>query len=790
MDDYTWERTKLIRMCNSVGTNEIHAFTNLIGLENYHYSKHYAHIEGVDVPLLLEAQAAHNSRQAKIVGDFYREEHQEQTADTYYKKALSKGIEEASEGNNEAMFRLSEQYAFGEGTEQSHEKSYFWCLKSAYEGNPDAVNMMQNFWQDGGAVPVSKEMAQAWKRVNEPIKPAPHIAELYEAAAEAELAAEGLQMNRTKELERAIHVRSKEAISREKPLSGLKRLISNLLDKIVTIYMFGSALMFLISYFFGYHETGFLNLINKAFYYLLGIPGKLFLVLITDMKFSEITLQIFCENYEWGRFSIAELLVSALAFVLSAAVFCVWYYILHLIYYLLAGEVLTPEIHPGIAIEVRPADKAKQKHYEDKMRFYQNQLNSTKQKITHDIKKYRLTEFDDYISICALCDIVTMMQVSLPEAARLYKEWEAYVAVPSMEIFYGNNDGEEAFSLWMIDKKSDPHSSRMMELYFWLRRSGFIYKKTPLEDFGLKSKLSVLSRNYRKGTNYEKIGKELESLTQNNSISLTEQAYAHWYLSRLYNQEFIPYEGTDYRGIKTKESKETARKHMYLANKKRCPLADVDTALWQKDIYTLKAVAKKYKNQENVYGMLCAVIKHREAIAKCYGDPLNLSKWDEFKTGNPWPAYQKALEEYNKPHEGTDFDKYGAKTAYLNESIWMRDVMAILNPYYKSGLRRADELYESLKDSVELAEFALEGYKEHRIPAAQQAHVPSIITDDMGRDWYLDGAVLGGARYRLAEGNYRNPDFDLGDSLGTTVEISDGEIQKGSANSIGRSFHW
>lgn len=68
--------------------------------------------------------------------------------------------------------------------------------------------------------------------------------------------------------------------------------------------------------------------------------------------------------------------------------------------------------------------------------------------------------------------------------------------------------------------------------------------------------------------------------------------------------------------------------------------------------------------------------------------------------------------------------------------------------------------------------------------------LPSFITDDMGRTWEYEGVVLGGARYRLQEGSYTNPEWDLGDSMGKTVIISDAEIQKGSARSIGRTFHW
>lgn len=67
---------------------------------------------------------------------------------------------------------------------------------------------------------------------------------------------------------------------------------------------------------------------------------------------------------------------------------------------------------------------------------------------------------------------------------------------------------------------------------------------------------------------------------------------------------------------------------------------------------------------------------------------------------------------------------------------------------------------------------------------------PSYITDDMGRIWSFDGIVLGGVRFRLPEGNFVNPQFDLGDSLGREVFISDAELQKGSAKTIGRTFRW
>ncbi len=75
--------------------------------------------------------------------------------------------------------------------------------------------------------------------------------------------------------------------------------------------------------------------------------------------------------------------------------------------------------------------------------------------------------------------------------------------------------------------------------------------------------------------------------------------------------------------------------------------------------------------------------------------------------------------------------------------------------------------------------------------APSDGRIPSIITDDQGREWYYEGPVLGGVRYRLLEGSYFNPEWDLGDSItGTTAIISDAEIQKGSGKTIGRTFHW
>lgn len=80
--------------------------------------------------------------------------------------------------------------------------------------------------------------------------------------------------------------------------------------------------------------------------------------------------------------------------------------------------------------------------------------------------------------------------------------------------------------------------------------------------------------------------------------------------------------------------------------------------------------------------------------------------------------------------------------------------------------------------------------REAAVSTVEKSKCPYFITDENGRTWSLDGIVLGGVRYRMEAGQFTNPQYDLADSLGNTVIISDTQLASGSAKSNFHTFTW
>lgn len=683
--------------CKDAAAGHGYAMIDLAVAKYWDYILPY---KGIETDPLLDA-AAQEGYYAETVADFYRFEHQHATAAKYDRRAYRLRVFETEDSENKnAKYSLSRTHAFGKGTKQDHKRAYFWNLQAAHENDASAVHTMSKFWQDGGAVPISRDMAEAWQQNDgkeNPMQLSGDAAELFDMASTAASCEEKLEVLQLQEKEPVAHYEIRDLSANDKAQRKNKRSNKNqgILGKLSILYAVASIVCFLITALAGYRDTGILHLFNQGFYYLLGVPAKAFIAFTSELKFAEITIEYVCNFFKVsGLFGIFSLAAEAILFGIWLLIVCVGLLIL------ITG-LMDMGKSEGIEIKKLSQDSKETEQVALQAENYRAQLAEARAKIQDICSRAGIAVHDD-VTLVALCDIASAKGVSLSSAEALYNSYcvanEAPVFSPIC------NEKGRKYNLY--------------PLYFLLRRMGYPYAPLPQEDLPDGSGLVSAWRHYRLGKDYKKSEQKLLNITQSSVATPLEKAYAHWHLAAFYAKEGMVV--TEVYSNEEKKLLEDAKKNVLLhsnrAKELGCPLSDMGTALWNLNLEALEMLRTAAQGQEVLCEYLEYLIDLVRNTAKDCGDPVRKGEWNGYETGKLWVEYEECLALYQKAATGKPtLSEAGSERAwYSYDSIEYSPIKNRLEKSAGKGLVRLDMLYRSISERIDLANFVLNREDEER----------------------------------------------------------------------------
>ena len=273
--------------------------------------------------LMRYAEAAGSNGDAhleKKVGDFFRFEFQDDRAEVHYASAHGKMLRLAMAGDAEAQFEIAMQFAYGQGCEQNDRNACFWCLLAAQNGHEEAQFMMSNFWKSDTAFPVCAEMAEYWTQTAQKSKPMPQeskeIKDVQAAAVQAQYVDDEIAAV-SKQLEMKKPVRYRVWNSSRNPILAVTNFISDHLSDVMYkgfwIYALVTILVYIIVFFTGYKETGFVNVLNHIYAFCLRVP-------IETVSGGSMTLEALCNDLH----AEGNIIISLFTLCLGALLPLIW----------------------------------------------------------------------------------------------------------------------------------------------------------------------------------------------------------------------------------------------------------------------------------------------------------------------------------------------------------------------------------------------------------------------------------------------------------------------------------
>ncbi len=569
-----------------------------------------------DVELLMDAAGVcENGKNADKTADFYKYELNPEKAEKFYAYGAINSLDGAAKGDANACMELAKKYAYGKGLEQSDEKACFWTQAAADAGSADGLAMMKNFWQSDTALPVSSEMASKQDKVypaaSDEVKALKKALVENEAAKTHKEAAE-----KSKSLIKQYHFTDLRKTAIAHLINPITTLLFNLVLIAAFVYIGGSILVFIVNFFAGYHESGFIHYVNEAFNHLLGIPLKFFLTIITDLKFGEITTEVLCENY-----SMNSLLVAPFKFIISGAIAAVWLALSAGVFCLLGG-ILGEIYRQGIKIEPDSTSaKSPECPYSDTA--YNNTVASNPE----------LAKYSTY-DLMAISSIAQCNGISINEACRRFEAMR---------------NAKEEITEMPVLKVSDRYSG--LSMYFVLNSVLHIpYAKMPNYYFPLDSDLMRGYVKYRAGKNYTDAERKLQYIIDSEKNTAEEKAWAKYFISLMCNDVFLCYteknkaddEKVFERGIKLREE---AAKDCVFANS--ADMEAVGARLWYFDheILTVMSTLASSPELSDFFTTMASMEMHRRYTL---GEPMGHEKWEDYETDCLAAKLNNLTKEYNK----------------------------------------------------------------------------------------------------------------------------------------------
>lgn len=654
---------------------------------------HKGVLDWISIFHLLNAAGEHgDAAMNRKVGDFFRNEFQEDQAQTHYLLALERALKRAAKGDAEAMFAVAEQYAIGLGVAQDHDKAAFWLQAAARRGHREAKDMLGNLWQDGSALPVSGAMGNAW---------ADHLGKLPKAADPA------LDSLRTAAVRREILADRLETARRLVPkklpiyrVTDLSQTVKSRLYHVfcclwrmllVAVMALSSAGLF-AAMFLGYRETGIIHVLSQILYYAQSLPWRILLFFAEGTPFFGWTPESFFRGFYEGPFDgdlAVMLLHLPITFVLclipAALFFLILYYLVSSIIGHLVGDIR------GIVISsTDPADN------KSRIDVLEQKLAQAAQTLTAQLRSNGLSAGQyTCAEILAMYDVAAFM--NLPDAAA------------AASVFEQMRAHRERISLPICVRGS---RSRLV-LYFAMHRilptasqwAGICAQ--PKYNFPATGSFMQGSRAYRRGQDFCAAENHLKDALKASPDS-PEAGFAAWNLHLLWLNERMHDDRTDTEY--NEHCKQRAGEYLQLAVDHGCFYAGRDiaseaTLLWQcretgmRRLDALHWDNHAYPSEMHQYflAMAAADIARRH---EC-GEPLNRAKWNDYDTGCAWPIYFSVYQRVQKYEASGHFSQgslyglrqeaekallggvYSAETLYAKLTHWISEEEA--------NTRRAEE---------------------------------------------------------------------------------------------------
>lgn len=627
------------------------------GYWNYQYlngARNWEEIEALMASSSQDGDAEASCRVARFM-DY---ELQEKTANYHYNLALWKMLNKEDSLNPDEMLAISELYAFGRGVEQDAEKAFFWCRQAARHGSPTAKRMMRHWWKDAAVFPADQRLSQKWSKNPDAFENhTPSVEALYQTVSQREslsqradvcdrLAASGEnQKYKVIDLSKTLEAKAKNPIIR-------------LLEMIPTVsgigYILVSFVSFLIAYFAGYQESGFLRTVGELAFFLLGFPFKLFASVCSGLGFEEgfaLTLQGFFD----GFITRSNFFDGVVYLVLNLFILAVWFLVVGVVAFFIYCIIDGFRIH-GVMVEA--SEENRQPYYAAQKAQLTAALQDAQKKLERLCAENGIPVQlqGNSAKLLALCDIAAGRNIPLSQAVGVYNELRdaAQPMAPAEELF----DSEPEDTLYAY--------------FFYLRRNQVPF--LPRQNYiAPDSNLMTAYRKYRLGRNYLSADSAFQRVLTDENATATEKSWAKYFQASV-------------KLLEINDWKLSVQKQMDQA-------ADVagGHAFWRfdphyTDYYRLCLPASKESEQvflNRVIGLM-RLMRHQ------LGDPSRKSHWNGYETKNLWAAYQK----------------FTAEVASVDPTYRMtlEDLRKDMKPYYEKGHFWLDRDYTFVCDCLRTLE--------------------------------------------------------------------------------------
>ena len=651
---------------------------------------------------------------ASTVGDFYRFELQGEKADAFYGNSVLYNLDKALNADADAQMNLAEKYAYGRGVEQSDEAACFWTLAASANNNAGAAAAEKNFWQTPGILPVSEEMAGIAEKTNKGFTQ--EVAAVRKALIEKEAVSTYAEASgRAQKLTKQYKIKDLSKRPGARMLNPVLNLFMGVFTTASIAYLIACILVFVINFFAGYRETGVLRYVTDAFGFLLGVPMKTLLVIMTDYKFAEITTQTICD---WFCFN-GRLIVGAFGLVFSGVATVIWLGLCFGVYFIVY-TIMETLYRQGIKIipvnnasgPKRRAENCSDKAYNQILLRYP------------DLAQYAAFEQ------MAICSIADGKRMGITEACKYFEKLRAAKEDPVMGIqFTYTYKGEYSGDAYTIRSR--------MGLYFILRRALRVpYMPCPLPNFDAKSDLMDAYRSYRRGKDYKKAESKLQNVIDAKEASTTEKAWAKYFLSELCFNEFLynydtisDYKKSDEKNIERgKKLREEAAAECIFANDS---LEAVLTRAWAFDGDANAILANLLQDQE-VSEYIQKLDGERGGRHAC-GEPTDREKWEDYKTGTLCSELKALVENVDKEIEA--FNKTGQHKSTCQEfEKKLRKFRSELEAMMNKGYMKAGIVHKKLNDirdsvSAKITEYIQEEHYQELLREHREAQINRMMSE-------------------------------------------------------------
>ena len=598
-------------------------WTTLIG------AKKWEEIEALMASASQDGDAAVSRR----VGDFMRFELQEKEADYYYGQAMWKTLEKGDDISDEEMMALSEQYAYGQGSDfgtSGAEKAFFWCRQAAKKGNTTAKSMMRHWWMDGQVFPGSREISKNWSegRVKDTMA-GPSQREFYQAVTEKEVILEKLDIigllssyKKNKKYTPIDLSTTAEAKARN-PIVNIIREIP-----LIVGFTYGvvSLIAFLLTYFSGYRESGLFYQAGRLAFFLLGFPFKFFAAVFAAQGFEEgfaMTLPVFYE----GFITRDTIFQFVLYLVMNLLILLVWYLVVYVLTMLVFGIIDSFRIH-GVKVDVQETKDVPD--YEKQKIKLEEDLQTAKQRLEELCRRHQIPQelWESPAKLLALYDVCLVKNITLTEAVSWYQ----------------NLASKEKQEMGTIQELYDAKwYEAIYAWYFYLRHCVYWKNKeavypVKLDHAAPDSKLLKAYRDYRKGEDYKRAHQEMVEVIESKESTMDEKNWAEYIQMLVKKVEMCDY-------------------NFFVRNR---TIAEGYGAFWRLDpnyiLYRKEWVmeskqeasfGKEHMDSELEAKFLTKVCGEMWRKRNQVGDPTREGYWNGYKNKNLWAAYKELRPQYD-----------------------------------------------------------------------------------------------------------------------------------------------